>query len=219
MIPHRVPFFLPWFYPSLLWRMPTREKILYLTFDDGPVPGPTDFVLDVLSRHKIAATFFCIGDNVRKYPDLFSRILSLGHAVGNHTVNHLNGWKTNAQEYMANTSSFDSIAADAGLAKPARLFRPPYGQITRRQIRMLGAYNIVMWDVLSQDYNRRLSPENCLKRTIRACRPGSIIVFHDSYKAQQNMEYTLPRLIDHFSSLDFRFSKLPEDMSLLTDRL
>ncbi len=219
MIPHRVPFFLPWFYPSLLWRMPTREKVLYLTFDDGPVPGPTDFVLEVLSRHKVRATFFCIGDNIRKHPDLFSRILASGHAVGNHTVNHLNGWKTSAQEYVANTTAFDSIAADAGLPNPARLFRPPYGQITRRQINMLKGYNIVMWDVLSQDYNPRLSGENCLKRTIRACRPGAIIVFHDSYKAQRNMEYTLPRLIDHFNRLEFRFSALTGDVNQLTDRL
>ncbi len=213
MIPHRAPFFLPWLYPSLVWRMPATEKVLYLTFDDGPVPGPTDFALEVLARNNISATFFCIGDNIRKHPGLFARAVDAGHAIGNHTVNHVNGWKTNADSYLSNTRAFDTIAGEAGLHQPVKLFRPPYGRITRRQISLLKDYSIVMWDVLSQDYNQTLSAEDCLSRTINACRPGSIIVFHDSYKAQRNMEYALPRLIDHFSSQGFVFSKLPENLS------
>jgi peptidoglycan/xylan/chitin deacetylase (PgdA/CDA1 family) len=188
--------------------MPDHGKKLYLTFDDGPVAGPTEFVLDQLQAHSIKATFFCIGDNIRKNPGVFSAIISDSHAVGNHTVNHLNGWKTPAEAYVANTKDFDSIAAAAGLQAPVTLFRPPYGRITDRQIRMLDKYRIVMWDVLSQDYAHGLSPENCLRRTIRASRPGSIIVFHDSYKAQRNMEYTLPRLIAHFGSMGFEFLPL-----------
>lgn len=205
MIPHRTPFILPWVYPSLTWRIPSRENDLFLTFDDGPVSGPTEFVLDELGRHSIRATFFCIGDNIRKNPEIFSAILAGHHTVGNHTVNHLNGWKTSAQKYVENTRAFDAIATGAGQKITTNLFRPPYGRVTGKQIRMLTGYRIIMWDVLSQDYNRSLSPEKCLRRTIQACRPGSIVVFHDSYRAQQNMEYALPRLIDHFGGKGYRF--------------
>lgn len=208
MIPHRTPFILPLIYPSLTWRMPSDQNDLYLTFDDGPVPGPTDFVLDVLAKTSVKATFFCIGDNIRKHPELFSSIIANGHAVGNHTTNHLNGWRTPSKAYVENVDGFDEIAQKAGLQAPTRLFRPPYGQISRKQVRLLAGYQIIMWDALSQDYNKNISVENCLKRTIRATRPGSIIVFHDSYKAQRNMEYTLPRLIDHFTGRGFRFKAI-----------
>ena len=210
MIPHRTPFFLPWLYPSLTWKMQAAGQELYLTFDDGPVPGPTEFALDVLSRTATPATFFCIGDNIRKHPLLFRRIAASGHAVGNHTVNHLNGWRTGADEYVANVREFDAIAAAQGHNSRTTLFRPPYGRITRRQIKSLVDYRIIMWDVLSQDYNHSLSPAQCLRRTLRACSAGSIIVFHDSYKSQRNMEYVLPRLIDHFVEKGFRFKALAE---------
>lgn len=209
MIPHRTPLLLPMLYPSLTWRMPAVGKKLYLTFDDGPVPGPTEFALEQLARFSLRATFFCIGDNIRKHADVFRTIYAHGHTVGNHTVNHVNGWKTNADTYVGNVETFDPIAAQAGLHQPARLFRPPYGRITLRQLRRLKDYRIVMWDVLSQDYRRTLSPEKCLRRTIAACRPGSIIVFHDSYKAQRNMEYALPRLIDHFGGMGYQFDSIP----------
>jgi peptidoglycan-N-acetylglucosamine deacetylase len=205
MIPHKTPFFLPLLYPSLTWRMETREKELFLTFDDGPVCGPTEFVLEELSRTSVPATFFCIGDNIRKYPEIFRRIVADGHTVGNHTVNHVNGWKTTPVKYLANIKDFDGIAAQTGLHQPTQLFRPPYGRISRQQVRMLADYRIIMWDVLSRDYNHSLSPEQCLRRTLEACRPGSIIVFHDSYKSQKNMEYALPRLIDHLGGKGFGF--------------
>lgn len=205
MIPHKTPFFLPLLYPALTWKIPTDEKKLYLTFDDGPVTGPTEFVLDQLSRVSIRATFFCIGDNIQKYPEIFKRISADGHAVGNHTMNHVNGWKTSSGKYVADVKEFDRVAAEAGQHQPARLFRPPYGRITRRQIKELSTYRIIMWDVLSQDYNHNLTPEQCLRRTIQACSPGSIIVFHDSYKSQKNMEYAIPRLIDHFGDKGYRF--------------
>lgn len=208
MIPHKIPFFLPWLYPSLTWKMQAAEKELYLTFDDGPVTGPTEFVLDELSRTATRAAFFCIGDNIKKYPQVFSRLHAHGHTVGNHTANHLNGWKTPVDEYVTNVREFDSITAGAGYQKKTRLFRPPYGRITRKQINALSGYRIIMWTVLSQDYDRGLSPEQCLRRTIRACRPGSIVVFHDSYKSQRNMEYALPRLIDHFAGKGYRFRAL-----------
>lgn len=205
MIPHKTPFVLPLLFPSLTWRIKSPDKDLYLTFDDGPVTGPTEFVLDELSKASIPATFFCIGDNVRKHPAIFARIVAGAHAVGNHTVNHLDGWKTRTEEYVANIKQFDSLAAAAGYPKATRLFRPPYGRMTPRQIGALEGYRIIMWDVLSQDYSHRLSPERCLRRTIKACSPGSIIVFHDSYKAEKNMAYALPRLIDHFSAKGYRF--------------
>ncbi len=189
--------------------MPSDERTLYLTFDDGPVPGPTEFVLEELRRLSIRATFFCIGGNIRKHADLFAAIRADGHTVGNHTVNHFNGWRTPAERYVANTRAFDAIAAEAGLQEPTALFRPPYGQISYRQVRMLGDYRIIMWDVLSQDYRQGLNPDSCLRRTIDACRPGSIIVFHDSVKAQRNMEFTLPRLIEHFRAKDYRFEAIP----------
>lgn len=209
MIPHRTPLILRWLYPSLVWRMEHNENDLYLTFDDGPVEGPTDFVVDQLKKFSIPATFFCIGDNIRKYGNVFKEIIAQGHTVGNHTVNHLNGWKTPAEAYLSNVRAFDGLAKEGGLDIETKLFRPPYGRITSRQAKHLADYRIIMWDVLSQDYNDRLSAERCLKQTIRACRPGSIIVFHDSYKAHRNMKYALPRLIDHFGGRDFNFKAIP----------
>jgi len=208
MIPHRTPIFLPLLYPSLTWRMPSEENVIYLTFDDGPVPGATEFVLDELARFDIPATFFCIGDNVQKHPAIFQRIMKDGHAIGNHTVNHLNGWKTNNAGYVKNVRLFDAIAQQAGLPHETRLFRPPYGCITHRQVSALHDYRIIMWDVLSQDYDQTLSPEKCFRGTARVCRKGSIVVLHDSYKAQKNMEYTLPRLIETLGSQGFEFRAL-----------
>ncbi|RAW01613.1 polysaccharide deacetylase family protein [Pseudochryseolinea flava] len=206
---HRTPFFLPWLYPSLVWRMPTREKVLYLTFDDGPVPGPTEFALHTLGIFKAKATFFCIGDNVGKYPQVFQKIVDDGHAIGNHTFNHLNGWKTSAEKYLDNVQQCDTIMdSQPVLSKNRRLFRPPYGRITRKQIKGLPSCSIIMWDVLSMDYNKYLSPESCLRNTINACRSGSIVVFHDSYKAERNMTYVLPRMLDHFASMGYAFKSI-----------
>lgn len=202
----RNPFFLPWLYPGLTWRMPSVEKSLYLTFDDGPVHGPTEFVLDQLSRVSAKATFFCIGDNVRKHPDVFDRILSEGHAVGNHTFHHLSGWKTPVEEYVANVQQCDAVLQAGGKNPP--LFRPPYGRITRRQISRLNDYRIIMWDVLTNDYARDLSPEACLRGSLAATRNGSIVVFHDSLKAEKNMTYVLPRYLDHFASRGYSFRSL-----------
>lgn len=205
---HRTPFFLPWFYPSLLWRIPTATKELYLTFDDGPVPGPTEFVLNELSKASAKATFFCIGDNVRKHPEIFRKVLQEGHTIGNHTFNHLNGWKTKSNAYVDNITRCAETLRENSTSGTSNLLRPPYGRITRSQISQLQQYSIVMWDVLSKDYDKDLSPEDCLRNTIRATRPGSIIVFHDSFKAERNMTYALPRLLDHFSAQGFVFKSL-----------
>jgi peptidoglycan/xylan/chitin deacetylase (PgdA/CDA1 family) len=208
MIPHRTPFFLPLLYPTLTWRIPTSEKELYLTFDDGPFPGPTDFVLEQLERFSAKATFFCIGDNVRKHPLLYRRVVDAGHSTGNHTFNHLNGWKTQRDNYKQNIEQCDEVMIQNNASYKAKLFRPPYGKITRSQIRQLKDYRIVMWDVLSVDYNKNLSPERCARNTIAAVRPGSIILFHDSIKAQGNMTYALPRVLEHFTERGFIFKSL-----------
>lgn len=207
MIPHRVPFFIPLLYPTLVWRMPPGKKDLYLTFDDGPIPGPTEFVLDELSRRNVKATFFCIGDNVRKHPRVFERVIMEGHTIGNHTFNHLSGWSTNNSRYLENIQQFEKIALEK-LNSSSLLFRPPYGRIKRSQLKSLADFKIVMWDVLSFDFNKNLSAEKCLKNTISAVREGSIIVFHDSLKAERNMTYALPRLVDHFLERGFQFKTL-----------
>jgi peptidoglycan-N-acetylglucosamine deacetylase len=206
MIPHRTPFVLPWLYPSLTWRMPPEEKNIYLTFDDGPVHGPTEFALDALKEYSAKATFFCIGDNVHKHPKVFSKIIQGGHAVGNHTFNHLNGWKTASSIYLQNVKKCDDILNSHTTS--TKLFRPPYGRITRNQIKLLEGYTIVMWDVLSVDYARSLSAERCLRNTIAATRDGSIVVFHDSYKAEKNMTHALPRYLEHFTSKGYSFKTL-----------
>ncbi|MFN8336285.1 MAG: polysaccharide deacetylase family protein [Cyclobacteriaceae bacterium] len=206
---YRAPFFLPWLYPNLTWHIPTNEKQLYLTFDDGPIPGPTHLVLENLNKHNIKATFFCIGDNVRKHPDVFRKVVDQGHTIGNHTFNHVKGWKTSLKDYVNNTTQCDAIFKSMNVESgTSKLFRPPYGRITRAQIKALSDYKIVMWDVLTHDYDQSKSPETCLNNSIRATRPGSIIVFHDSLKAERNMTYALPRYIDHFLSKGYTFNVL-----------
>jgi peptidoglycan-N-acetylglucosamine deacetylase len=206
MILHRTPFFLPLLFPSLVWRMSNTGKDLYLTFDDGPVSGPTEFVLEELHQSGIKATFFCIGDNVRKYPTVFEKVMNSGHAIGNHTFNHINGWKNSPQDYLENVRLFEKYLPDS-INTPS-IFRPPYGKITRGQIRALVDYRIIMWDVLSRDYDKHLSGERCLRKTIKASRPGSIIVFHDSYKAEKNLRFVLPRFIKHFQQQGYAFKTL-----------
>jgi peptidoglycan/xylan/chitin deacetylase (PgdA/CDA1 family) len=205
---HRTPFFFPWLYPALTWRIPDATKKLFLTFDDGPVPGPTEFVIDTLAAAKVRGTFFCIGDNVRKHPTVYRSLLAHGHRVGNHTFNHLNGWRTSTENYLDNVHACtDAMPESLTVGRP--LFRPPYGRISRAQINGLTTFKIIMWDVLTMDYMRTLGPERCLRNTIAAARDGSIVVFHDSVKAEKNLTYVLPRFIDHFKSLGFEFNVVP----------
>jgi peptidoglycan-N-acetylglucosamine deacetylase len=189
------------------------KKELYLTFDDGPVPGPTEFVIETLAKHSLEATFFCIGDNIRKHSDIFQKVLSKGHAVGNHTFHHLKGWETDTSDYLQNISLCDQeianqTPADLSRKNQTTLFRPPYGRITRKQIRALADRKIVMWDVLTQDYSASLASDKCLSFSLKAVRNGSIVVFHDSWKAEKNLKYVLPRFIDHCLDHGYTFKKL-----------
>lgn len=205
---HRTPFFLPWLYPTLTWRIQDARRQLFLTFDDGPVPGPTEFVLQTLALSNSKATFFCIGDNIRKHPDVFRSVLNDGHEVGNHTFHHVNGWRSSRDHYIAEVGQCEEIM-QAHNASTRRLFRPPYGRITHAQVERLKPFDVIMWDVLTMDYRKTLRPERCLRNSISAVRDGSIIVFHDSIKAEKNLYYVLPRFIDHFASAGYSFNLLP----------
>ncbi len=215
MLLFRTPAVLRWIYPNLLWRVNTDQREVYLTFDDGPVPGPTDFVLETLRAFGARATFFCIGDNIQKYPGIFDSIIREQHTIGNHTFHHLKGWNTSVGKYVHNTALCQShinghLAGSTHQQVPAtNLFRPPYGRITRSQIRALqNDFRIVMWDVLTSDYDRALSPERCLTGTLQATRPGSIVVFHDSLKAERNLRFVLPRFLEVMTKKGFVFKSL-----------
>lgn len=211
----KTPWWLRKLYPSYLWKVDTEEKILYLTFDDGPHPEATPFVLDVLKEYQAKATFFCIGKNVAAWPDIYKRVLDEGHSAGNHTQNHLNGWKTADDVYMKDIA----VAAkfiDSGL------FRPPYGKITSFQAKNLRAAiggrtsKVVMWDVLSGDFDISLSGEDCLKNTALRSEPGSIVIFHDSEKAFPRLRFCLPKALQFFSEKGFRFERIDEKLLMQT---
>lgn len=201
----KTPFFLRWIYPSLIWRKSNSSHSIYITFDDGPIPKVTPFVLETLKKYNAKATFFCIGDNVRKHPGIFEDIKKEGHAIGNHTYNHLKGWKTSTTQYIDNYLKCDELVDSS-------LFRPPYGRIKRRQISKLkqlkSDLKIIMWDVLSGDFDQNLSPEECLNNVLKYTGPGSIIVFHDSLKAFHRLEYVLPRALEKWDSEGYKFAIL-----------
>jgi peptidoglycan/xylan/chitin deacetylase (PgdA/CDA1 family) len=191
-------------YPRYIWNMPGKEKKIYLSFDDGPHPTITPFVLDQLKQHNAKACFFCIGKNVAAYPEIYKQVIADGHSVGNHTHDHLNGWEVNDKIYLKNIAQ-----AEKYIDSP--LFRPPYGRITRFQARQVMDklhYDLVMWSVLSGDFDVRLSPEDCWKNVQRATRPGSIIVFHDSEKARKRLMYALPKLLSHYTEMNYSMEKI-----------
>ncbi|HEY4108478.1 polysaccharide deacetylase family protein [Puia sp.] len=201
----KTPWWLKKFYSRLVWDLPVKEQVLYLTFDDGPHPVVTPFVLDQLKQYGAAATFFCIGKNVQEHPQIYRRVLMEGHRVGNHTQNHLNGWKTDDGKYIADIR-------EAARFIDSNLFRPPYGRISRFQSALLRRapfnYSIIMWDVLSADFDYARSGERCLRNVIRHARPGSIIVFHDSEKAWDRLRVALPGVLSHFHKKGYRFERI-----------
>ena len=183
-------------FSNYVWDIPTVEKKVYLTFDDGPTPEITAWVLNQLKEFNAKATFFCIGDNIRKYPEIFDSILTSGHTIGNHTFNHYNGWKTKTSDYIENVLLCKE-AIRKQTTDNTQLFRPPYGKIRKSQANLLrkNGYKIIMWDVLSADFDASISPEKCLHNVIRNTQPGSIIVFHDSEKSHKNLVFTLPKFL------------------------
>ena len=198
-------------FPDLTWKVETSRKEIYLTFDDGPIPAVTEFVLEQLGKYNAKATFFCVGENVKRNPDVFEKILKAGHTAANHTYNHLQGWKTQDDDYLKNILTADQAMSSHSLYKIQGkiLFRPPYGKIKRSQIALLKHnYRIVMWSVLTKDYDPMISPENCLTRSLALTEPGSVVVFHDSLKAQKNMEYVLPLFLKHFAEKGYVFRSL-----------
>lgn len=196
-------------YPSLLWKFPSEQKILYLTFDDGPNPEITPWVLDILKEFQAKATFFCVGENITTYPGLFQKILNEGHRVGNHTHNHLKGWETSEKAYLENVHLAEKaiLKYSKPTSKTYKLFRPPYGKILPGQISKLQklGYKIVMWDVISGDFDPKLSAEACYQNVIRNCGSGSIVVFHDSIKAGEKLKEVLPGILKYYQEKGFEF--------------
>ena len=239
------------FYPSLLWNLPKTRKTLYLTFDDGPIPEVTPWVLELLKKYNAKATFFCVGENIVKHPEVFNQILAEGHRIGNHTFNHLNGWKTPISTYIENVVKAEEIICEKQETRNKkqesraknieereekkdfraeiqdnrtenieyrkkikdeniRLFRPPFGKITPPQIKILQeqGFKIVMWEVISGDFDAKFSGENCLNNMIKYSKPGSILVFHDSLKASEKLKEVLPKILEYYLQKGFEFKAI-----------
>jgi len=189
-------------YPKAVWSAKTSSPTIYLTFDDGPIPGLTEWVLDTLKANKVKGTFFCVGENITKNKAIFNRIIQEGHSVGNHTFNHIKGFKAKTSEYLENTEKCESLTN-------SKLFRPPYGQLKKSQYKMLleRGYKIIMWDVISYDYEN-ISPEACFKNVRKNVKNGSIVLFHDNIKAGEKIKYALPKTIECFLKLNYKFASL-----------
>ena len=218
IIPAKTPGFVKTLFPNFVWNINTDRKELYLTFDDGPTPEITKWVLQTLDDFNAKATFFCIGNNIEKHPDIFQHIINEGHTVGNHTYNHLKGWKHKTKDYVKdilNTEDLirvqiENLSFEKENSSPVNLFRPPYGKFKNNQSKAvleLG-YKIILWDVLSYDWDKSVSETTCLNNVTSATKEGSIIVFHDSVKASRNLQYALPRVLKYYSEKGFVFKCL-----------
>ncbi len=194
--------FLKKLYPKAVWKINTTEKIIYLTFDDGPIPELTEWVIDELNKYNAKATFFCVGANIIKNPSIFNRIITEGHQVANHTMYHSKGFKNTVKDYLAEVNECKRLIQN-------NLFRPPYGQLKRSQYKALinNKYKIVFWDVISYDYEK-ITGEQCAKNVLSHTKNGSIVLFHDNIKAEKNLKYTLPLFLKHFANLQFEFKAL-----------
>ncbi|OEK09223.1 polysaccharide deacetylase [Flavivirga aquatica] len=223
LTPIKTPKVVKRMFPNYIWDIQTTDKIIYLTFDDGPTPEITNWTLNTLKQYNAKASFFCIGNNIEKYPDIFENILKDGHNIGNHTHNHTKGWKTKTNDYIKSiTKAQDIIYSQVSNSKfqiansniinrePTNFFRPPHGQITPKQGKSLIklGYKIIMWDVLSFDWDATVDKKTCLSNVIKNTTRGSIIVFHDSIKASKNMQYSLPKVLEYFSEKGYVFKSL-----------
>lgn len=189
---------------DLIWSLPSTERVVYLTFDDGPVPEVTPEVLDLLDQFDAKATFFCVGDNAKRYPEILNRIEKSGHSVGNHTQNHLNGWGSSSFSYLRNY-------LEGSKWVDSRLFRPPYGRITKKQLLAIKKRSkVIMWDVLSGDFDQRIDAKKCVDNVLGNVHPGSIVVFHDSVKAKNNVLGCLPGILTELQLQGYQFKSLKE---------
>ncbi|MEX6626863.1 polysaccharide deacetylase family protein [Tenacibaculum salmonis] len=212
--PIKMPTILRKIFSKYCWHFIVDKKEIYLTFDDGPIPEVTEFVLDELKKYNAKATFFCIGDNIKKNPDIFCRIIKEGHSIGNHTNNHLNGWKTDTKSYVDNVLVCENIISEISektdVIKNSKLFRPPYGKIKASQGKQLlkRGYKIIMWSVLSGDFDKSITKEKCLSNVVKNTKRGDIIVFHDSIKARHNLQYALPKFLEIFTKKGYQFKPI-----------
>lgn len=207
----KTPKILKRLFANLTWDVSTNEKDIYLTFDDGPTPEITKWVLDQLNKYNAKATFFCIGKNVAEHPGIVQNIIANGHSIGNHTQSHANCWKVSKSTYLNDVEEAQKIINSKVLNRESiNLFRPPYGKITSKRAKHLHkkGYKIIMWDVLSADFDQRIHPEKCLDNVLKNSKKGSIIVFHDSIKAQKNLKYALPKVLKHFSKKGYSFKSI-----------
>lgn len=200
--------FIKTIFPKYVWDIPNSGKKVFLTFDDGPIPEITEWVLEQLLLYNAKATFFCIGDNIQKHPGVFQKVIEHGHSIGNHTFNHLKGWQTPLGEYLENTKRCQSQIEISG--KKTTLFRPPYGKIKPSQAKALRKlnYKIIMWDIISMDFDQTITPGECLENVLKNVESGSIIVFHDSIKAWKNLEYALPKTLEFLNKKGFVCEKI-----------
>lgn len=206
-----MPKFIQWLYPQRIWAFSTKSNTVHLTFDDGPIPEVTPWVLSELKKYNAKATFFCIGENIEKHPQIFKQIIDDGHAVGNHTYNHINGWEIETSEYIKNVlKAQDVINSEFRILNSELLFRPPYGKMTSKQAKILQqkGFKILMWDVLSYDYDASISKKKCLQNIQKNIDSGSIVVLHDSLKAENNIRYVLPKVLTYLSLRQFNISKI-----------
>ena len=213
-IPAKTPKLLKLLFPRYIWSLPASksEKVIYLTFDDGPVPDVTEFVLNQLKLYDVQATFFCIGDNIKKHPDIFKKIIQNNHSIGNHTYNHLKAWKVDFKTYLDNTKKCqEEIQRHAPKLRQCKLFRPPYGHLSYSKFTALKkmGYKIILWDVLAKDWIQDHPDENYYyKNVVNNATNGSIIVFHDSLKAEKNLKKTLPKILEYFSKRGYEFRRI-----------
>ena len=199
----RLPSFLRWIYPNAIWNLPSERKVIYLTFDDGPNPVVTEKILALLEDYQAKATFFCIGKNIEQHPELFKLVKEKGHHIGSHTYSHINGWKSNSTDYLTDYQKGRELAS-------SNLFRPPYGRILLNPIQTIQKQDkVIMWDILSKDYDTSLTPETVLNNVLRNVKPGAIIVFHDSEKAKKNVLAVLPQLLQYLKQQGYAMEAIP----------
>ena len=221
----KTPQFVQRIFPERVWAFSNSNNNIYLTFDDGPIPEVTPWVLSLLKEYGAKATFFCIGDNISKHPTVFRQLISEGQSIGNHTFNHLNGWKTSTEEYIKNCGEFHEILrsflplndktnstlhSEFKIQNSELLFRPPFGKITSKQADILQkkGYKIIMWNVLSADFDASISKKECLENVINNIQPGSVIVFHDSLKAEEKLRFVLPKVLEYIASKKWKCARI-----------